>query len=344
MAWAAVRCGGEPACLPDLFVLAVLEQVVAQALGASRGLFKQLGCQAAVGNLDPAERFKEENILLHCASRSTVYKDFGMARVLNAVDRTGKQHSDKNYAEDMRELDEGVWGTIPDDALGGEMPIQLFAYDMATAADWLGAQGMTTHYESPNAHCHCRGCTFDSRHPNAWRPFSFHSQPDPSRPDFKMRSWATLKEVLDKLRHQKLTPKQRDALMAAHSIKKDKLYCVLDPEYIPYVNPPHHAPVDLLHVFPDGILRSEGAWMFHTFGLHGFDIASFNERLRAYPGFPPDVRVPDLHAGLKKGVGPGGKRPNSSSTLRMSGSECMHFALHRCAPAALARPAFAARR
>lgn len=302
-------------------------EVVKQALGAARGLFKQLGCQAAIGNLEASERYKEENILLHCASRTSVYKEFGMARVLVGRGQDGTQHAEQNYGKDMRELDTGVWDQIPDDVHGGFRWIRLRAWDMATAADYLGAQAMTVHYESPSSNQFCRACNFDKRHPNAYRPFSFHRAPRDGTPAFKLREWSDISEVLAQLRTRDFRRGEREALMATHSIKPEKtLAFVLHPDSIPHINPCRHAPVDLLHVFPDGLLRSEGAWLVYVLAKLGLAVTAINERIRTYPAWPRDVRVPDLRSKLTKGVQ--GGRPQSQSTLAMSGSECMHFALH----------------
>ena len=82
-------------------------------------MHKQCGVQEACLNLPAEERFHPDNIMLPVLSRASVYKKHGMARVLAGVDRSGKQHDEPNHAADLDALDEGVWGEIPDDELGG---------------------------------------------------------------------------------------------------------------------------------------------------------------------------------------------------------------------------------
>ena len=108
-----------------------------------------------------------------------------------------------------------------------------------------------------------------------------------------------------------------------------KLYCAL--EYIRHCDPTTDTPVDVLHVFPDGLCRSEGAWLFYILFKMGLTADEVNAAVRAYRHWPPDVRIPPLkdQGGLKEGV-KGGK-PKSSKTLKMTGAQCMHFTLHRCA-------------
>jgi len=88
-------------------------------------------------------------------------------------------------------------------------------------------------------------------------------------------------------------------------------------------------PEDVLHLFPDGLLRSELAWLLYIFFGMGLKLSALNEATRAYRNFPPDVRIPKFHEKLKKGVA--GKLPDSSRTVRMTGAQMMHFAMHRCA-------------
>ena len=106
----------------------------------------------------------------------------------------------------------------------------------------------------------------------------------------------------------------------------NKLYFAFDPQYIPHIDPTTIAPQDLLHLFPDGLLRSECAWLFYILFSMGLSRKVVNASIRSYKDFPPDVRIPKLYPKLETGSG---GRPKSSATLRMSGSQCMHFALHR---------------
>lgn len=84
-------------------------------------------------------------------------------------------------------------------------------------------------------------------------------------------------------------------------------------------------PFDGLHLFPDGLLRSEGAWLFYVLIKMKLDINKVNERVKACKGLPRDVRIPPLHSKLKNGKA--GGTPRSAAVLRMTGSQCMHFAL-----------------
>ena len=61
----------------------------------------------------------------------------------------------------------------------------------------------------------------------------------------------------------------------------------------------------------------------------GLDLSKVDARVRAYRDLPRDVRIPALHAKLKSGTK--GGCPKSSAVLRMTGSQVMHFALHRSA-------------
>ena len=86
-------------------------------------------------------------------------------------------------------------------------------------------------------------------------------------------------------------------------------------------------PFDALHLFPDGLLRSEGAWMLYMLSKLGLDFKKVDARVHACRDMPRDVRIPPLHAKLKSGTRNG--CPKSSAVLRMTGSQAMHFALHR---------------
>ena len=106
----------------------------------------------------------------------------------------------------------------------------------------------------------------------------------------------------------------------------NKIYFAFHPDLVPLIDPTNIAPQDLLHLFPDGLLRHEGAWLIYIFLKLGLKLSNLNLAIRRY-SWPSDVRIPDLHEGLSKGA-KGGK-PKSSAMLRMTGSQCMHFALHR---------------
>jgi hypothetical protein len=65
----------------------------------------------------------------------------------------------------------------------------------------------------------------------------------------------------------------------------------------------------------------------------GLKTDDINKRMRVYsktsPTFPKDVRIPAFKDKLSKGIK--GAVPDSSSTVNMTGSQCMHFSAHRCA-------------
>ena len=82
----------------------------------------------------------------------------------------------------------------------------------------------------------------------------------------------------------------------------NKLHFAFDPKYIPWINPMLVAPQDLLHTFPDGLLRSECAWLFYILLKLGLKISDANERLRSFKGFTRGVRVPPFQEKLKEGA------------------------------------------
>ena len=80
---------------------------------------------------------------------------------------------------------------------------------------------------------------------------------------------------------------------------------------MPHIDPTTIAPQDLLHLFPDGLLRSELAWLVYILGKLGLDLAELNARIKQYRGLPLDVRIPAFRAKILKGatggVGSGGR-------------------------------------
>lgn len=103
----------------------------------------------------------------------------------------------------------------------------------------------------------------------------------------------------------------------------------MHPKYIPFVNPTTIAPPDNLHLFADGLLRSECAWLFYVLIKLGLNLDDANKQLRAFKGFTRGVRVPPFHPNLKEGA-VGGK-PSSDKTMRMTGSQMMEFTKHSIA-------------
>jgi hypothetical protein len=59
---------------------------VVNPLGVAKGKHKEMGFQVAIGNLDPSERQKMENIQLAILLKTNVYKRHGMARAVSGVD------------------------------------------------------------------------------------------------------------------------------------------------------------------------------------------------------------------------------------------------------------------
>ena len=296
-------------------------------MGTARGDHKECGVQVGTLNLDCDVRFAEKNILLPALAKAKVYKVHGMARIMNGVDQDGVQHDEPNYAKDMRELDKGRWILIPDDDNGGALKwIRLCVWEIMFSGDYLGAQSMLPFVESPSAYVMCRGCDYDVRSGMAGRPFSFLRGPSSKGHSvvFKERDWPTLKPVLDRLRAGVGSTEQKK-LYQAHGL--NKLEFALDPDYHPHINPATVAPQDALHLFPDGLLRSELAWLMYIFHKHGLTFEQVNVATRRYKGLPKDVRIPASPE--KLGKGNAGGIPKSSSVVRMTGSQCMHFSLHR---------------
>ena len=107
----------------------------------------------------------------------------------------------------------------------------------------------------------------------------------------------------------------------------------MDPEYVPFLNPVKIGVSDLLHLFPDGVTRHEGGWMTILMVKLGIPLADINRAIRQFGGWPADVRIPEIkaeHLGLpKNGKRPGKAfRPDGGNRLRMTGSQCMHFATY----------------
>ena len=313
-----------------------LEQVddleLCNTLGTARGLHKQCGVQEACLNLPAEERFSPDNIMVPVLARASVYKKHGMARVLAGVDQSGKQHSEPNHAADMHALDKGVWGQIPDDELGGMRWIRLRVWTLTISADDPAKKSLTPFVESCSAHRHCNVCTYHAKGAGAGRPLSFIRAP--AEPPAKCARCVPAKDAVPQLRDEAQLLSLLHSLRGASTAKDIKLaydehginkpYYAL--EYYPHVKL-LELPFDNLHLFPDGLLRSEGAWLFYVLSKLGLDLKKVDARVHEYRDLPRDVRIPPLHAKLKKGTK--NRCPKSSAVLRMTGSQVMHFALHR---------------
>ena len=186
------------------------------------------------------------------------------------------------------------WINIPDDERGGLKRVRLRAWIIVVGADYPAAQSLLPFMESPKAHRFCRGCDVDQSDDVANRPFSFlrrsvHQCAGVKRgrtPAWVERDWEALCARLAQLK----------AAGAANGSKEfsalgiNKLAFAFDPQYIPHVHPIKIAPQDLLHLFPDGLMRSEGAWLFYVLFKMGLSVADVNAAIRRYRGFPRDVR------------------------------------------------------
>jgi hypothetical protein len=218
--------------------------------------------------------------------------------------------------------------------------VRLVGYQVCVAADYLAAQSFGPCAEGTKAHRFCRpGCTYDTTSPHAGKPFSFYREceeecegencpPSPSparrRPAFGMIAWQVLKGVIKEIRALDVPWAKKKEVMRAYGLTK--LVFPLDDEYIPDADCTADIPVDLLHLFPDGLLRSHCAWLFYILHKLGLDYDSVDRCVKFYPHWPPDVRIPPLHKGMRKGTRAG--KPKSGTTMRMTGSQMHWFALH----------------
>ena len=264
-----------------------------------------------------------QHILLLALCRASTYKKHGLARVFSGVDDNGKQHSEPNLAADLRELDLGVEMQIPDDVHGGLKTIKLFLWVLCLGADMLGANSALPFTEGSMSTVPCRDCKWIRTSHDAFRPFSFlRRPPEGEQPRMQVKKWTDLKALLQRLRLAKLGDTELKKEYTKHGI--NKLYFALDPEYVPLIDPTKITAQDLLHLFPDGITRHELAWLINVLIALGLDLDHLNAGIRSYPDFPPDVRVPGVHASVAdRKFG----RPLPDATLRMSGSVIIHFAL-----------------
>jgi hypothetical protein len=195
----------------------------------------------------------------------------------------------------------------------------------------LGLTSYTPFYESPSAHLFCAYCDVDARDERCYRPYSFHRQEcDGGCAPFTRRSLDSLnRDIATAL--QLPTKAAQAAFCQSKGMKPEKLKnYAWNPDLIPHVDATA-IPQDVLHMFADGVLRSEGAWLIYDMVKNGN--LAWEKLLKAsatYRGFPADVRVPALHPKLLQGAK--GGVPKAESTLRMSGSQVHHFTLHRYRP------------
>ena len=203
-------------------------------------------------------------------------------------------------------------------------------WDLTITADDPAKKSLTPFVESCAAHRHCNVCTYHAKAEGAGRPLSFlcapcddakRACPADARAAPRLRDASELHALLTSLRGAR-DAKAIQAAYDDHGISK--LYYAL--EYYPHLDI-LELPFDALHLFPDGLLRSEGAWLFYCLIKLGLDVKQVDARVRAHPDLPRDVRIPPLQPKLKSGTARG--CPKSSAVLRMTGSQVMHFALHR---------------
>lgn len=308
------------------------------AIGVARGEHKECGVQVATLNLPAEERFQQSNIFLHTLAKAKIYKVHGMARVLNGRDKSNVLHDDPCLARDLRELAPGRWIEIPDDKKGGTKMVCLRVYLMIISADWLARQSLLPFVESPGAHCPCGDCDYDVRSDMAGRPFSF-LRDNKNAPwnvsgsgkrqkaipvKFTKRTWSQLKAEVETF--SKLSPTQQTKMTSETGVNKSIF--ALNPTDFPFIDPTAIAPRDLLHLFPDGLLRSECAWCIYILCGLGLKLSDVNRRIAQYKRFlPKDVRIPFLHHSLAQGEA--GNRPKPGATIRMTGHQMKHFAVHR---------------
>ena len=320
--------------MPSLVFGCVL-QTVKNAIGTAKSKHKQLGVQVSLASLPAEERFKEENLLLAALARTGVYKKHGIARVISGVDEDGTVHDEPNLASDLRRLHEGVIIEIPDDVMGGMKKVRLKCVIIIVCADYLAAQALLPWFESTGAYIFCRGCNANRKHHDVYRPFSFlrSNQACSRGEDAKrarvsvpeLRTWEAMNEVIEAARAA--SGPERKAIMEQHGLKR--LYFAFHPDLIP-CNPAIVAPQDALHLFPDGLLRTQKAWTLYIFFRMGLKLSVVNARLKQYQrdtkDWPADVRLPPLQPKLQKGTREG--CPKASATVCMTGHQMHWFSLH----------------
>ena len=99
------------------------------------------------------------------------------------------------------------------------------------------------------------------------------------------RDWPTLRTKIAELTTASATRKTKEM----QNLGLNKTVFAFHPKYFPHVNPVRIAPNDALHLFPDGLLRMEGASLFYILFNLGLGIDAANAAIRKYKGFPRDV-------------------------------------------------------
>lgn len=233
----------------------------------------------------------------------------------------------------MQRLDEGRWVQLPDDENGGLRWWCLKAWIILASCDMPAAGSLVPWHSAAAAHHFCRQCTVDASNPDSKRPFSFLRQRQAMdergakrRRCILEHEWETVEQQLGYCKAIECDT-ARAAYCKSLGFNRERLEFAFHPSNFPHVDPATGLPQDALHLFPDGILRSEGAWLVYVLAKLGLTVASINEAMSRYSGWPPDVSVPPLSNKLTSGKE--GGVPDSSTTLKMSGSQVMHFTLHR---------------
>ena len=146
-------------------------------------------------------------------------------------------------------------------------------------------------------------------------------------PDPVLRDWDSMLRDINVLRDPTTPAAVRQSLCAKTGLKYEKRYFAFDPRYMPGVDPATGAPQDGLHLFGDGLLRSELAWCMNRFIKMGINIDAINRSIAMF-NKKSHIRIPPLYESYLK-ESTIFDTPKSDSTIRMTGSQMSQFALHR---------------
>jgi hypothetical protein len=283
---------------------------------------KVCGCQIAFASDDPTERFKMDNIELLALFTSAVAHDHGMARLIAGVDDKGKKHEYDTYSDDLKKLAEGVEMWIPDDERGsGLRKVTVFFWQLCMSCDFPAAATLLPYTSSTQSHRCCRQCPWDVRHRDARRPHSFYH----ANSTLSKRSAKRLRAALDRY----LEAPDADAELRELDVVRAVFFA--DRKYVPGSVPTEDAPQDILHLFGDGLLNIDFAFLRVILkSKYNLTADRINAAVRAYKQWPNDVRIPPFVDMAKNGAY---GIPKSDATCRITGSEMATFALHRFAHA-----------
>lgn len=270
---------------------------------------------------DQTERFKHDNIELLALFASSVAHDHGMARILAGVDKQGVKREHDTFADELQKLNEGVEMLIPDDLRGGLRKVRVFFTLLCMSCDMPAAATLLPWTASCQSHRCCRQCPWDQRHKKARRAHSFYH----ANTTLGQRDWKRLCAALERYWE---APADADASLELAALDVVRPVFFADPRYVPGMVATKDAPQDVLHLFGDGLLNIDFAFLRvilkARFGIHADHL---NAAVAAYPNWPDDVRIPpfkDVSGAGAYGI------PKSDATCKISGSEMSQFALHRC--------------